>query len=185
MFCFATLRNVISYDIRKSTRARTMRITVRKDETVTVTIPHRTSIDRGRLFAEEKMDWIESALAKLRAKRPSFSIPSPSARDFKKHKEEALVLALRKLEHHNRLYGFSWNTVTIRNTSSRWGSCSRKKNLNFSYRFIFLPEKLQDYLVVHELCHLQELNHSVNFWKLVEKAVPEYKTLRKELRGVY
>ena len=76
------------------------------------------------------------------------------------------------------------NRIAIRNTKSRWGSCSSKGNLNFNYRIVFLPAGLADYLIVHELCHLKEFNHSPRFWDLVRLAVPDYKKLRKELRGV-
>ena len=78
--------------------------------------------------------------------------------------------------------GVTYNRVTIRNQRSRWGSCSSQKNLNFNYRLIFLPEYLLDYVVVHELCHLYELNHSAEFWSLVEHIYPQYKDAMKDLK---
>lgn len=84
----------------------------------------------------------------------------------------------------NKVYGFKYGRVTIRNVKTRWGSCSKKGNLNFNYRIVFLPKELADYLVVHELCHLGEFNHSQKFWDLVAKAQPNYKKLRKELRKI-
>jgi len=103
-------------------------------------------------------------------------------REYAKHKEAARVLVHERLAHFNQRYGFAYNTVAIRNQKTRWGSCSAKRNLNFNFRIVFLPPTLQDYLVVHELCHLQELNHSKAFWGLVVQAIPDYRMLRQELR---
>jgi len=72
--------------------------------------------------------------------------------------------------------------VKIRDQSSRWGSCSWKGNLNFSYKLVLLPEHLADYVVVHELCHLREMNHSPRFWALVSQTVPDYRAKRRELK---
>jgi len=90
-----------------------------------------------------------------------------------------------KIEVFNKIYGLiPLNRIAIRNTKSRWGSCSTKGNLNFNYRIVFLPPKLADYLIVHELCHLKEFNHSKRFWDLVARAVPDYKKLQKELKKI-
>ncbi len=104
-----------------------------------------------------------------------------SARVYQANKEAARELVLRKLAQHNAHYHLVWGRVAIRNTRSRWGSCSKKGNLNFNYRVILLPEHLQDYLVVHELCHLRHFNHSKHFWSLVAEAVPKYAQCRAEL----
>ena len=88
---------------------------------------------------------------------------------------------MQKLAQHNVHYGLGWGRVAIRNTRSRWGSCSKKGNLNFNYRIVLLPEHLQDYLAVHELCHLKHFNHSKNFWNLVAEAVPNYLHCRAQL----
>ena len=151
----------MDYTVRKSARARLMRITVRADERVIVTIPKRVSEEAGRLFFESKRVWIEGAILKLRKrKKQAFDIPRATARDYALRKDEALLLVLRKLEHFNKIYNLSWNRVSIKNTSSRWGSCSKRGNLNFNYRIVYLPEAYADYLIVHELCHLKEFNHS-------------------------
>jgi predicted metal-dependent hydrolase len=77
--------------------------------------------------------------------------------------------------------GLIYNKISIRGQKSRWGSCSHKMNLNFNWRLIMLPEPVLDYVVIHELCHLQEMNHSKKFWKLVESYCPEWKKYRKWL----
>lgn len=98
------------------------------------------------------------------------------------HKELARSVILQRLLHYNQLYGYEWNRVAIRNQRTCWGSCTELGNLNFSYRLLFLPEELRDYIVVHELCHLKELNHSPAFWTLVAVALPNYRELKTELR---
>jgi len=82
----------------------------------------------------------------------------------------------------NKHYGFLYNKVFIRNTRTRWGSCSSRGNLGFNYRIAKLPPELQRYIVVHELCHLKEFNHSPAFWKLVEEQALNWKQLRLSLR---
>jgi hypothetical protein len=99
-----------------------------------------------------------------------------------KHKELARAYINNKLLYFNQFYGFTYNRVSIKNHKSRWGSCSSKGNLNFNYKIIFLPENAFDYIIVHELCHLKELNHSKRFWDLVAKATPNYKDIRKQLK---
>jgi predicted metal-dependent hydrolase len=106
------------------------------------------------------------------------------------HKEAALTLVTSRLTHYQAIYrdqfGYTliYKKVTIKNMSSRWGSCSRKGNLNFNYRLALLPSELADYVIVHELCHLGEFNHSRKFWNLVEKAVPGWREGRAKLQQI-
>ncbi|MEK9157265.1 MAG: M48 family metallopeptidase, partial [Patescibacteria group bacterium] len=92
-------------------------------------------------------------------------------------------IAAERLQHFNQQYGFTIGKVAIKNQTTRWGSCSKKGNLNFNYKVAILPPELQDYLVVHELCHLGEFNHSKAFWQLVAKTIPNHVELRKRLRS--
>jgi len=78
--------------------------------------------------------------------------------------------------------GVDFNRVSVKDTKTRWGSCSSKTNLNYNYHLIKMPEQVLDYVVVHEVCHLQELNHSKKYWELVRGLCPEYKTYVKWLK---
>ena len=80
------------------------------------------------------------------------------------------------------IMGVTYERVRVKDVSSHWGSCSVDRNLNFNYRLGMLPVEIADYVIVHELCHLTEMNHSAAFWNLVEKYMPNYKPLRKELK---
>ena len=101
-----------------------------------------------------------------------------------KYREQARVLVHARLAHFNSFYHFEYKKVFIKNTKSRWGSASSRKNLNFNYRIYLLPPELQDYLIVHELCHLREFNHSPAFWELVSQTIPHYKKVRAELKKI-
>jgi len=99
---------------------------------------------------------------------------SSVTKHYLNHKELTRKLVMSRLEYFNQYYNFTYNRVAIRNQKRCWGSCTSLKNLNFSYRLLFLPPELCDYVIVHELCHLAELNHSANFWALVAKTIPDY-----------
>lgn len=105
------------------------------------------------------------------------------ARRFTTQKKEcSRILVENRLHYFNKFYNFKINRVAIKNQSTRWGSCSSKGNLNFNYKIIYLKPELADYLIVHELCHLGQLNHSKKFWLLVSKTIPNYVIINKELR---
>ncbi len=120
---------------------------------------------------------------KKRKKRRSKVTPF-SKLDFLKNKEEARSLILERLKYFSDLYGFKYGRVSIRNQKTRWGSCSKKGNLNFNYRLVHLSQKLLDYVIVHELCHLKEFNHGSGFWSLVKKEIPNYQEIRRELKKI-
>jgi predicted metal-dependent hydrolase len=103
---------------------------------------------------------------------------------YLKNKAKTLEIVNKKLKQFNLVYNFKYNRVTIRNQSSRWGSCSTHGNLNFNYRLGLIGDRLADYVVVHELCHLGEFNHSKDFWKLVERTIPDYESRRRELMKI-
>lgn len=104
--------------------------------------------------------------------------------EYQKYKEQARAMVHRKIASFNALYNFNVNKIAIRNQRSRWGSCSKKGNLNFNYRLMLIPEVLVDYVIVHELCHLGEFNHSKNFWNLVAQTIPNHAQLRKQLHKI-
>lgn len=117
-----------------------------------------------------------------RRRRPIRNSEHASKSYFVRDKESARALVHEKLRKFNAYYCFKYKKVFIKNHTSRWGSCSKKGNLNFNYRIVHLPPDLADYLVVHELCHLKEFNHGEKFWKLVAETIPDYKKRRLALR---
>jgi len=100
------------------------------------------------------------------------------------HKEKARTLVEARLLHWNQFYNLEYKRIAIRNQRSRWGSCSTKQNLNFNYRIVFLPLELVDYIVVHELCHLAEFNHSSAFWNEMAKVMPDYHERKLQLQTI-
>lgn len=107
-----------------------------------------------------------------------------SRKKYEDNKELARKIIKERLEIINGFYGFEYKKVAIRDTKSRWGSCSARRNLNFNYKIIFLPDHLRDYIIVHELCHLKEMNHSIMFWNEVAKYCSDYKNCRSELKSI-
>ena len=102
---------------------------------------------------------------------------------YAKYKPIAQELANSRISHFNTFYQFKINRIAIKNQKTRWGSCSKKGNLNFNYKIALLPHHLADYVIVHELCHLEQLNHSPKFWALVSKTIPDYKKIKREFKN--
>jgi hypothetical protein len=172
--------NIIRYTLRKSRQARHLRLSVSADASVRLSVPMRVSEKMADDFVRAKAQWVMMRLDDFK-KNPS-ALPPATRADYLKYRELAREIAEKKLQHFNLGYGYQWKKIAIRNTKTRWGSCSASGNLNFSYRIIYLPEKLCDYIVVHELCHLGQFNHSAKFWALVAQAVPDYKMRRREIK---
>jgi predicted metal-dependent hydrolase len=97
------------------------------------------------------------------------------------NREAAREMIKAKLEQLNSHYQLNYKQVKIKNQKSRWGSCSRRGNLNFNYKVCKLPAPLADYIIAHELCHLAEFNHSEKFWRLVAQTIPDWRARRKAL----
>ena len=171
----------IEYKIKVSKKARRMRIAVYCDGSVMVTVPRNFSGNLLNKFIAEKKCWIVEKVANF-LKSPVKPVRKSVRGEFKKYKSEAKALVEERVAHFNQFYDLKHNKINIKNQKSRWGSCSRKGNLNFNYRILFLTPELRDYIVVHELCHLKEFNHSKNFWNLVAEQVPDYKGIRKQIK---
>lgn len=120
----------------------------------------------------------------VRRRRPYRRASRVSKKEFAEHKEAARELVLKKLAYWAPHAGVAPKKVFIKNSRSRWGSCSQLGNLNFNYRVVKLSSELLDYVIVHELCHLIHFNHSRAFWGEVEKHLPQWRSLRRQLRTV-
>jgi predicted metal-dependent hydrolase len=98
-------------------------------------------------------------------------------------RHKAKIYIPKRVRELSKLTGFNYSKITIRSQKTRWGSCSANGRLAFNYKLIKFREKVVNYVIIHELCHLKELNHSKKFWKLVERFCPDYKNLKRELKS--
>ena len=173
----------VAYVLRSGGGRRNLRITVKPGGVVAVAKPSFLSERAAEDFLVKKSAWIIKVLDRMG--RRSNLLAGGGRADYERLAETARSLAKCRLEYFNAIYNLEFKRVAIRDQRTRWGSCSRKGNLNFNYRIALLPEHLTDYIVVHELCHLAELNHSPRFWKLVARALPDFAARRRELRQNY
>jgi len=155
-----------------------MHLSVHPDGKVMVTVPTVFNQKKVDLFVEKYAHWIAKKIKQIKSR----NIIWGEKKLIPIYKKQARVFVEERCAYFGKLYGVKPEKISIRGQKSRWGSCSRKGNLNFNYQIIFLPPQLADQVIVHELCHLIEFNHSKRFWDLVGKAIPDYVAVRKELR---
>ena len=168
----------MEYEIIRSSR-RTIAIHITPDGRVIVRSPRHMSRNSVDEFVRSKQVWIEKHLA-IRQTRPA--PPLLTREQLQTLAEEALGFIPDRAAYYAPLVGASYGRITIRAQRSRWGSCSSKGNLNFNCLLMLVPAHVLDYVVVHELCHLRELNHSPRFWAEVERILPDYKVSRTWLK---
>ena len=144
-----------------------------------VRAPSRMPAAEIQKFVESKRPWIEKHLQKAAAQP---ELPPLSTADIHALADQALSLIPQRVAHFAPIVGVTYHGITIRNQRSRWGSCSSKGNLNFNCLLMLCPPEVLDYVVVHELCHRKEMNHSPKFWAEVARVLPDYKTHQKWLK---
>ncbi len=172
----------------KFKRIRTMRITVNHNGEVVVSAPIFAKPDLIGRFVRSKEKWIRSKIDYFNKNPISperLFLKTLPKNDFKDKKERAQNDISTRVKHFAKLFHFDFNKIYIRNQKSRWGSCSKNKNLSFNYKLIYLPQEVADYIIIHELCHTKELNHSIRFWNLVHSCLPDYKAISKKLKNIY
>ena len=170
----------IAYDLKKSNRATRMRISVSTGGALSVTVPYRFPELFVERFLRERAEWIVRQIAAFEKRGGLFARYGRA--HYLEHKEAARQMAHARLAHFNQFYNFPYGAVSIRDQKTRWGSCSRSGNLNFNYKLAVVPEHIADYVIVHELCHCKEFNHSKAFWDLVARTIPNHREIRKQLK---
>ena len=168
----------ISYGLIRAQR-KTMALKVSEAGTVTVRIPYGVRPEEADRSVEAHVDWIRKRIASGGKSRGAVACIRTGNG---KPKRLAKELLLKKCRYFAERMGVSYGTVTVREQKTRWGSCSAKGNLNFNWKLALMPEEILDYLVVHELAHRVEMNHSPAFWAVVAEEIPDYKTRREWLR---
>lgn len=163
-------------------RARRYVVRVRADGSVRVTIPRWGSRREAAAFVETQGPWIEKQRARLERERmaPRPTLPRDEEQAFRARASRELPDRLRALaaEH-----GLTASRVSVRDQRWRWGSCSPSGHICLNWRLMLMPERVRDYVLLHELMHLKRLDHSPRFWKLVAAACPDYQAARAWLRA--
>lgn len=170
-------------EVKLSKLAKRVRLEVKGESKVILVVPASANIQRALEFLKNRTAWIKKAQDYFKNNHQDRSLRKSSRKDFLKHKSLALKLAREAVLLASRHYGFKFGKISVKNQKTRWGSCSKKGNLNFNYRIVYLPDDLLFYLAVHEVCHLKEMNHSQKFWQLVSETVPDYKIKRRKLKN--
>ncbi len=167
--------------VRSKRRTLALEITPRGE--VLVRAPLRASDAVIRSFVEGKERWIEAHLALVQERMAAeAAVPRLTEAEREALRAKAKPVLEARVAHFAPLAGVSWGRITIRTQRSRWGSCSAQGNLSFNALLLLAPPEVLDYVVVHELCHRKEMNHSSRFWAEVERLVPDWKTQRLWLR---
>ncbi|MDP4009147.1 MAG: SprT family zinc-dependent metalloprotease [bacterium] len=174
----------IRYAVKRTSSVKSPSLRVYRNGRFVVLAPLSMRYEKIQEFLRSKADWLLEQYRFFR--RFQGRLLFTTSKDaYLNYKEEARAFVKNRLDFYKKIYRVSPNQVRIKNHKVTWGSCSENGNLNFNYKLLFLPRRLANYLVVHELCHLREFNHSPKFWKLVEQTFPDYHQLEQELRYRY
>lgn len=162
---------------------KTLAIEIKPDATVLVRAPYFMRDAEIRKFVKEKEPWITEHLKKVRERQEASEEIQKLTTDEVQHLADlALKVIPQKVKQYAKIINVSYGNITIRNQKTRWGSCSSTGNLNFNCLLMLAPDEVINYVVIHELCHLIEMNHSEAFWRQVEYVMPDYKEQRQWLK---
>ena len=162
---------------------KTMVLEIIKDGMILVSAPYRMPESEIRRFIQEKSDWIEKHVQRIEERQRTLPpVEGLTMKDIRKLADQASVVIPKRVEYFAEKIPVTYGRITIRNQKTRWGSCSGKGNLNFNCLLMLAPPEVLDYVVVHELCHRKEMNHSERFWREVENILPDYRERKKWLK---
>lgn len=169
----------IPYTVIRS-RRKSMCIQVKANGQVLVRCPLCVSDRSIREFVDTHRDWIGKQCERVKRRRHNQPVYTQQQRND--YREQARAVLAEKTSYWAEKMGVAYGKITIREQKTRWGSCSSKGNLNYNWKLILLPGELLEYVVVHELAHRKEMNHSSRFWEVVAKEMPDYRELRRKLK---
>ncbi|MCR5012316.1 MAG: M48 family metallopeptidase [Lachnospiraceae bacterium] len=172
--------NIIEYRLIRS-RRRTVSVEVTSDG-ITVRAPLKMPVAEIDKFVIDHKDWIRKKTALIEAKQKDRQpVEHLTRADIDKLADEAMRVIPERVAYYAPIVGVTYGRITIRNQVSRWGSCSAKGNLNFNCLLMLMPPEVLDSVVVHELCHRKEMNHSKRFYAEVLRVYPDYHKWHKWL----
>lgn len=158
--------------ILERSKRKTLTIQITQDVQLLIKAPFRTSEREIYHFLQQKQFWIYKQAKRIIANESNRI--ERSDEEIRRLREQARSVLTEKSNDYAKQLGVSFNKIRIGNQRTRWGSCSSKGTISYNWRLILMPEEIMDYVVVHELCHLIEMNHSSRFWMLVSGILPDY-----------
>ena len=161
---------------------KTMSLQIKPDGSLVVRAPRRLPEREIRYFLQEKSAWIERTLAKVKEANRAGEEAPLSAEDIRALADRALEVIPPRVKSFASQMGVTYGRITIRNQTGRWGSCSSVGNLNFNCLLMLAPEEVTDYVIVHELAHRKQMNHSAAFWNEVAAVLPDYRERERWLK---
>ncbi len=167
-------------EIIRSKKRRTLGLEVKTKGVLIVRAPEKMPDSVILKFIDEKQDWINRAFQTVESRAEAH--PEPTADEIKVLKQKAKDYLPKAVEYYGNLMGLKPTSIKITSAKGRFGSCSAKNGLCFSYRLMMYPKEAIDYVVVHELAHIKHHNHSKRFWDLVAQYMPDYKARRQLLK---
>lgn len=177
----ATQKDFIEYELIYSQR-KTLSIQITREGNIVVRAPKRMAKRLIVKFLKENEDWIRTRQQEIKEASYSQISKGLTEKERADYIEQAKAVISKKAAYYAQIMGVTYNRITIRDQKTRWGSCSAKGNLNFNWKLMLAPEKVLDYVVIHELAHRREMNHSSRFYAVLAEVMPEYKEWQKWLR---
>ena len=166
---------MLEYKLQRS-RRKSITISIESDGTVLVKAPLSIPKSQIEQIVERKSDWIASRLEHQKNRRIF------TGEEIADYRRQAKQVFPERIHYYEPLLGVQASGIRIKDQKTRWGSCSSKGNINLNWRLILAPKEVMYYVIIHELCHLREMNHSQAFWKLVESICPDYRDHRQWLK---
>lgn len=170
------------YEIIRSDR-KSVSIEIKRDSRVVVRAPKNMHYRDIEHLISLRQDWIEKNLKKLQSEQELSSSENLTHEEIENLRKLARTDLTERAVYYSEIMGVKFGRISIKTQKTLWGSCSGQGNLNFNCILMLCPEEVRNYVVIHELCHLREMNHSKNFWNLVEKYCPDYKAHRAWLKN--
>ncbi|MCM1159537.1 MAG: M48 family metallopeptidase [Bacteroidales bacterium] len=159
---------------------KTLAITVTSKGELLVKVPSAMREKEIGRFLAQKRYWIYKQAK--RALQDAQDRTDRSDEEIRTLKIQARQVLTQRTDKYKALLGVDYQKIRIGDQKTRWGSCSSKGTISYNWHLILMPERIMDYVIVHELCHLREMNHSKRFWQLVEEILPDYASRRKWLK---
>ena len=172
--------NKFQYELKRSAR-KTISVEISREARIIVRAPLKMKVSDIETFLASKSEWIEKHLADMKKKLEN-APPRLTKSQLAEIKKLAKEVIPPRVARFSSLMGVEYKGIAFRAQKTRYGSCSSKKNLNFNLAIMLMPEEIIDYVIVHELAHLKEMNHSDRFWREVERILPDYKRRRDWLK---